>query len=425
MKLTIKENSTNYTCTVVKIENIFPIEGADNIVRTIVNGNDVVISKNVNIGDIMLYFVSGTRLNSEYCIKNNLLDKAELNHDPTKKGFISYKQFRVKAIKLKGIISDGMLMPLESLNPFLQESSIKSLKIGDEFTDINGNSLCEKYIVPIRNSNSGGKAPKQISTKIQNIILENQFKFHTDTEHFVKNLHKFNQDSEIIITRKLHGSSLILSNVLINKKLNIKEKFFNFFGSNISKLEYGFIWSSGKPRSKLPKGVESPSNKWIAPNKSYYSSDIWAKAYKEIGNKIEKGISIYAEIVGKGIQGDLFTYNQEYSIYIYRITSTNVDGQVYEFSWEQIKKYCQKYNLNHVQEYFVGKVKEIDSNKENLLTALQQKYLNKSYPDCKIDEGVCIRLRGSEEIFKLKSPNFILMEDNNAEKDIIDIESLA
>ena len=67
MKLTIKENSTNYVCTVVEIKNLFPIEGADKIQRCNVNGNDVVVSKDVKLGDKMLYFVSGTRLNSEYC----------------------------------------------------------------------------------------------------------------------------------------------------------------------------------------------------------------------------------------------------------------------------------------------------------------------------------------------------------------------
>ena len=44
MKLTIREDSKNYTCTVVEVKEIFPIENADNIVRTVINGNNVVIS---------------------------------------------------------------------------------------------------------------------------------------------------------------------------------------------------------------------------------------------------------------------------------------------------------------------------------------------------------------------------------------------
>lgn len=421
MKLNIKENSKNYTCSVVEIDKIFPIENADRVQRCIVNGNDIIISKDVKVGDKMLYFCSGTKLNADYCKWNNLLTDKEQNNDKTKVGYISHKQFRVKAVKLRGIISDGILLPLDSLDAFHLDFK-KGLKVGDEFTDIDNYSICEKYFVPVKNSNPGEKATKKLGIRIQDIIIKNQFKFHTDTGHFVKNLNKFDLESEIIITRKIHGSSLILANVLINKKLSVKERIFNFFGANIPKSEYGIVWSSGKPKSKLPKGVESNTNKWKTPNSSYYVSDIWARAYKEIGNKIEKGVSIYAEIVGKGIQGDLFTYNQDYGIYIYRITQTSVDGNIVEFSWEQVNNYCKKYGLNHVEEYFVGKIKELVVSDEDLLSYLQQKYLNKSYPDCKIDEGICIRLRKTDEIFKLKSPNFIKMESDLQEQEVENIE---
>jgi len=422
MKLSIQENSKNYTCSVVEIKDLFPIEGADAIVRTVVNGNNVVVPKTTEVGSKMLYFVSGTKLSADYCHKNNLYDKTEENYDKEKRGFISFKQKRVKAIKLRGIISDGMLMPLSSLSSFLENGSINSLKVGDEFTHINGNLLCEKYIVSVKEFNQGGqKTPK--ANKLKDLLLNTQFRFHHETEHFVKHQDKFKQETEIIITRKLHGSSLILANVLLNKKLSFKDKVARFFGVAVPTEEYGIIWSSGKPKGKLPKGIESETNKWETPNPSYYTSDIWARAYKEIGDKVEKGISIYAEIVGKGIQGDLFTYNQDYGIHVYRITQTSVDGSVIEFSWEQVKKYCEKYGLNYVQEYFVGKVKEIVVLNESLLGYLQQTYLNKSYPDCKIDEGICIRVRETDEIFKLKSPNFIKMESDNQENEIEETES--
>ncbi len=422
MKLAIREDSTNYACSVVEIKEVFPIEGADKIARVVVNGNSVVVSKDVQAGDKMLYFVSGTQLNAEFCSKNNLLDRAEENYDTSQKGFISYKQRRVKAIKLRGIISDGMLMPMKSLLPFLEWTSIDSLKIGNEFTDINDNTLCQKYIVPVKSSTQGGeKTPK--ANKLKDLIVDNQFRFHHETEHFVKHLDKFKGNTEIIITRKMHGSSLILSNVLVNKALTWKDKLAKFFGVKVVESEYGTIWSSGKPKGRLPKGLESESNLWESSNPSYYTSDIWARAYKEIGHTIEKGISLYGEIVGVGIQGDKFTYGREYGIYVYRITQTSVDGNVVELSWEQVKKYCEKYGLTPVQEYFVGRVDNIVTDVENLLTILQHAYLNKSYPDCKIDEGICIRVRATDEIFKLKSPNFIKMESDDQENEVEEKES--
>lgn len=421
MRLEVKEGSANYACSVVEIKTLFPIEGADKIVRAVVNGNNVVVPNTTQVGDKMLYFVSGTRLTDYYCHMNNLYDRSEENENTLIKGFISFKQKRVKAIKLRGIVSDGMLMPLTSLEKWKSSINVSELKVGDEFTDINGEPLCEKYVVPVKESTQGGaKTPKV--NKLKDLIVDNQFRFHTDTAHFAKNLHIFKEDTEIIITRKLHGSSLILSNVLINKQLNWKEKVAKFFGVSVPLSEYGIIWSSGKPKGKLPKGIESETNTWESPNPSYYTSDIWAKAYKEIGHTVEKGISLYGEIVGEGIQGEAFTYNQKYGIHIYRITQTSVDGSVVEFSWEQVKKYCEKYGLNHVEEYFVGKVKEL-ATAEDLLAYLQDAYLNKSYPDCKIDEGICIRVRATDEIFKLKSPNFIQMESDNQENEVEEKES--
>jgi tRNA-binding EMAP/Myf-like protein len=422
MKLSVTEDSKNYACSVVEIKELFQIEGADNINRVVVNGNNVVVPKSIEVGSKMLYFVSGTKLSSDYCKANNLYDRSEENRETEKKGFISYRQCRVKAIKLRGIISDGMLMPLDSLLPFIEVASINHLKVGDEFTDINSNMLCQKYVVVTKSSTQIGNKTQK-TNKLKDLLLERQFRFHHETEHFVKHQEKFIQDTEIIITRKLHGSSLILSNVLVKKQLSFKDKIFNFFGAKITNEEYGVIWSSGKPKGKLPKGIESYTNKWQTLNPSYYTSDIWARAYKEVGHTLEKGISLYGEIVGNGIQGDKFTYNQEYGIHIYRITRTSVEGNVDELSWEAVKQYCIKYGLTYVQEYFAGKVKELVVLDESLLGYLQQIYLNRSYPDCKIDEGICIRIRNNNEIFKLKSPSFIKMESDNQENEVEEKES--
>ena len=184
MKLEVKETSKNYACSVVEITNLHPIEGADAILRTVVNGNNVVVPKSTEMGSRMLYFVSGTKLSADYCKNNNLYDKEENNLDTSKRGFISSKQSRVKAIKLRGIISDGMLMPLDSLS-FNHDAWDSDLKVGDEFTDINGISICEKYIVPVKESSQGGQKTSK-ANKLKDLLLDTQFRFHHETEHFVK-----------------------------------------------------------------------------------------------------------------------------------------------------------------------------------------------------------------------------------------------
>ena len=436
MKLSIKENSTNYVCTVVEIKNLFPIEGADKIQRCVVNGNDVVVSKDVKLGDKMLYFVSGTKLNEDYCKYNNLLDKAESNNDTTKKGFISHKQFRVKAIKLRGIVSDGMLMPLESLG-FDGNAWDSDLKPGDEFTDINGISICEKYFVPIRNSNPGGKAPAK-QPKISRLV-ENQFFLHNDTDNLRKNIHKLNANDIIGIHYKKHGTSAVFGNVLVKKNLKWYEKLAKKLGLNVIDTHYDVVYSSRKV----------VKNEYLNPNQDggFYGEDIWSVVAKEISHLIPKNWTLYGEILGYTPSGafiqDGFDYGcqkGEHKFYVYKISVVNPDGQVIYLTDKQIQEWCEKVGLLFKDTFiYYGMVdsifesreymdwdvlvrdQEYDSWKENLLAFLEFKYNEKDCYMCvnKVpEEGIILRIEKLEhyEAYKLKSKRFILGESEAQEK---------
>ena len=418
MKLTTHEDSTNYVCTVVQLRTMHEIPNADKIQRTVLFGNNLIVSKAVQEGDIMLYFVGGTQLSEDLCYENNLYDSHELNKDTSEKGYVSSKRRLVKAIKLRGTISDGMLLPLSALDYIAQNIPIE---IGDTFTHIGDIEVCRKYVVPVKQTGTQGqKQPKE--NKMKELLIDNQFRFHHSTEHFARNLEMFAPETEIIVTRKYHGSSGILSNVLINKKLNWFEKLINRF-VKLPQSEYGFVVSSGKPKSRLPKSIKTNSIDWKSPTPSFYSNDIWEKAYQLHQDKIEKGITLYFEIVGQGIQGADYTYGFDYEIFVYRITQTNVDGNVYELSWEAVRNYCEKYGLKYADEYFVGRIDNFGNTIDEALENLQISYLDKSYPDCKVDEGICIRVRGTDEIYKLKSPKFIAGESAALEKGEVDIEA--
>jgi tRNA-binding EMAP/Myf-like protein len=436
MKLSIKENSTNYVCTVVEIKDLFPIEGADKIQRCVVNGNDVVVSKDVKLGDKMLYFVSGTKLNEDYCKYNNLLDKAESNNDITKKGFISHKQFRVKAIRLRGIISDGMLMPLESLG-FDGNAWDSDLKVGNEFTDINGVSICEKYFVPCRNSNPGGKAPAK-QPKISRLV-ENQFFLHNDTDNLRKNIHKLDANDIIGIHYKKHGTSAVFGNVLVKKNLKWFEKLAKKLGLNVVDTHYDVVYSSRKV----------VKNEYLNPNQDggYYGEDIWSVVAKEISHLIPKNWTLYGEILGYTPSGayiqDGFDYGcqkGEHKFYVYKISVVNPDGQVIYLTDKQIQEWCEKVGLlfkdtfiyygnidnlfesKEFQDWDVLVREEIrDSWKETLLDYLEFKYNEKDCYMCvnKVpEEGIILRIEKLEhyEAYKLKSKRFILGESEAQEK---------
>ena len=436
--LKIKENSKNYVCTVIEIKQLFPIEGADKIQRCLVNGNDVVVSKDVKLGDIMLYFVSGTKLNQEYCHKNNLLDKAEMNYDTSKKGFISHKQFRVKAIKLKGVISDGMLMPLSSLLPFLEKSSIDSLIIGNEFTTINNIDLCEKYILPIHNSNSKNKTFKKI--KKINRIIDNQFYFHNDTNNLRKNIFKINPNDIIGLHYKKHGTSIVIGNILVKKNLKWYEKIAKKLGLQIIDTQYDIIYSS---RKVIKNQYLNENN-----NIGFYKEDIWGIVAKEVGHLIPKNWTIYGEILGYTSEGspiqnkyDYGCKQNEHKFYVYKISVVNPDGKVLYLTDKQIEEWCEKVGLLYKDTFiYYGTVfnhltnlrregisfDEIDW-REKYLMWLEKEYNEKDCYMCinKVpEEGIIVRVEKTfeYEAYKLKSKRFVLMESELQEQEINNIE---
>ena len=131
--LKIDENSQNYPCSVVTIGRVFDIVNADALKRVVVFANDVVVSKDTKEGDVMLYFQAGTQLSEDVMRIYNLNEDNALNEDTSVKGYVSSKRRLIKAIKLRGTISDGILLPISKLSEFLGVT----LEDGDEFTHVN------------------------------------------------------------------------------------------------------------------------------------------------------------------------------------------------------------------------------------------------------------------------------------------------
>lgn len=431
MKLTIREDSKNYACTVVEIKEIFPIENADNIVRTVINGNNVVISKDVVVNSKMLYFCSGTKLSEMFCYHNNLYDKQENNLDDTKKGFISYKQRRVKALKLRGIISDGMLLPVNSVLYLTSDISKLENSVGIEFTDIDGINICEKYIVYTPVSKNNNKQQK--SVKLSRLV-DNQFYLHNDTDNLRKNIHKLNPDDIIGIHYKKHGTSIVIGNVQTKRQLSWVEKIAKKLKFKIDEIKYDIVYSS---RKVIKNGYLNPTQ-----NEGYYGEDVWGVVAKEVGHLIPKNWTLYGEVLGytpsgSAIQGkyDYGCKQGEYKFYVYKISVVNPDGNVIYLTDKQIEEYCEKVGLLYKDTFiYYGKAKDLYPSinleshwKENLLYCLQEDYNEKDCHMCnnKVpEEGIILRIEKLEqyEAYKLKSKKFLLMESDEQEKEISNIE---
>ena len=454
MKLNKPKNS-NYCATVVEIKTLIPLEKCDNVQAAIIMGNQVVVSKDIKIGDIGLFFPVETELSKEYLSNNNLYRKPELNIDSKQKGYFE-ENGRIRCVKFRGHKSEGLFMPYESVFPFLKDSPILSsedgdiLNVGDEFDELNGTLICQKYVIKTnRTPGQPGSKKSKIDKKFESKLVENQFRFHTDTSMLYKNLHRIEPNSLIQISYKLHGTSGISSYVLCKRNITKRERFGAFihniytnivtFGKNkfiITDTHYDYLYSS----RKVIKNQE------LNPNaQHYYSEDIWGIAHKELEPFLQKGMTFYYEIVGYlpnggAIQKDYdYGYEQgKYGIYIYRITSTNIDGKVIEFSAKQVQDFCKKNGLNSVPELYYGYAKDLftyqninnpsdDDWRNEFLNYIKFKYNEKQCFMCsnKVpEEGVVIRIEGLEiEAYKQKSNRFYERETILLDKGESDIES--
>jgi len=440
MKLTIREDSANYACTVIKLPVKQKVEGLDNLVKVTVFGNDVLTQKNADEQELYLFFPAESCICKKYLSKNNEFRDTTKNIDPTQKGFFE-DNGRVKALKFKGIISTGYIAPVSTL----QEMDIDSLKLkeGDEFTDIDGVNICKKYKIIYQNTPSTKESRYNKKLKRFDKLVHNQFRFHLDTNQLAKHLHLFHPEDIIVITDKWHGTSAIFANVLINKKLTWKEKVAKWFGVNVVTTKYDDLYASRTVIKNQYINEEATAG--------FYNEDIWAVVHDEIKSKIEPGISLYGEIVGflpsgKHIQGgyDYGCEHGKHKFLVYRITYTKPDGNVIEFSWQQIKNYCKKYELEHVKELYFGKGEDyifypliylfsltgepsLENWRNNVFEKLSEKYLEKDCKWCvnKVPaEGIVVRRDGLEtySAYKLKAKRFLERETKMLDKGEINIE---
>ena len=225
MQLKIKEGSENYACTVVKLPVKQKVEGLDNLVKVTIFGNDVLTKKDAPEDELYLFFPAECAISKEYLSNNNEFRETTLNKDRAQKGYFE-PTGRVKAVKFKGVISTGYIAPIDTLVGLLSVAEVENLRAGDEFTDIDGMNICQKYkIQHIHSSTPNTESRFNKKLKRFNKLVPNQFRFHESTSHLAKNLHHFHPEDIIVITDKFHGTSGVFSNILIKRELNFVEKF--------------------------------------------------------------------------------------------------------------------------------------------------------------------------------------------------------
>ena len=452
MKLIKSKNANvNYLAKVVRIENFKPHTDPEvtRLKCCVIDGFNIICGIDSEPG-LYIYFPTACCINPDFLRYANLYRHKELNNDPEQSGMFD-DNGRVKAIRLRGELSEGFILPAIMLENYIVSVTNVNYEAeeGIEFDSVEHEGktfwINKKYIpkntrtpgMPGSGS-SRGKQPKGLDK-----LIENQFRFHYDTTLIKKCPNVIKPNDLISITEKVHGTSTIHARVLCKRELTWKQKIARWLTGHEFD-EYDYLYSS---RTVIKN---RHYNKNVTDG--FYGVDVWAEADKIIKPFLQKGMTIYAEIVGflpnggyiqKGYDygctmpmGNSYKLGEHFKVLVYRITMTNVDGVVHEFSAREVQQYCKNIGLDCVTEYYYGFAKdlypELDPSEhwsENFISKLandKRFYMEMNSPTCinKVPhEGVVIKSENMRsEAFKLKCFAFLDKEGKALDKGESNIE---
>lgn len=429
------ENNKAFVC---KIGNFKSIEGADRIIQASVILDNIPITQVVvgkddyNENDLVVYF------DSNLCIEQSVIDNIDKQHENyNKENFVSMARYlakgnRVKTVKLRNTISDGLVIPIEKFEQFLDKKTKSLFNEGFSFNDLGDVHICHKYVPPVKQQSTPGSKKDRKKRKLISRVIPNMFKFHVDTAQLLRNVHRLRPEMVASISRKIHGTSDICSYTKVLKKLKWYEKALKKVGVNIVDTEYDYLYASRTVvKNDLLNGA------------GFYSVNVWQEASEaHLKGKLHRGETVYFEVVGYLPNTQTFIQKPfdygclpgEYKIAVYRITLTSDDGTVSEYSWTAMKERCKELNVPMVEEFYYGRLGDMykdipwDENWNiNFVQRLQEVFLEGDCTLCRNkvpEEGIVIRPDSLYiEPFKLKSKRFILKESELKEKEeFVDIE---
>ena len=273
----------NSVCYVATINEIKPIDGADNIELAVVGGWNCITKKGEQkVGDTVIIATTDAVIPFE-------LSEAM--------GVTNYLRNggRVRTVKLRGTYSECLIIPLSY--QIGRAKIIKTAKEGDDLMESLG---IFKYEPPVKMVQlaSGRKIRYQ-----DNPHFHVYYKFPN-----LKNVPgMFTEYDTIEITRKIHGTNARYGIVKKNK-LSILDRIKKLFGNKWT--EYEFVVGS----HNVEKGSDSQgfydTNVWYDIEKKYdIKNKLWEYVKSGVGSlvDIESGFVIYGEIYGAGIQTN-YTY---------------------------------------------------------------------------------------------------------------------
>lgn len=313
----------------IVVNQVNPLPNSDKLCITYVDNIPCILSKQFAESDKEFIYFSQNTILPEIIFKEVFKDRE-----------YSAKTARIKAMKLRGTFSEGLLIPyskIKSLFPNLKEKNL--------FEELG----CKNYY-PLEDTEEQQKVPvkktwfQSVCSKIAKKINDVTIPEYADTER----IEKANMDlkQHYAMTVKMYG---------ISARYSLPPKTY---------------WNLLFPR-KLVIG----SKRVINPKLTLYSEvakkiNLEAKMLQIEQLLGVNGVKIFGEIVGPGIQGD-FKYTEVKTLFIYGIY---VDGKY--LSYQEMFKICEEVDLRIVP--FLGTF--LITDKENLPAYLESWCDRKLHP---------------------------------------------
>jgi len=364
------QNSVSY---VGVIGSVSEIPGADNIELVTVGGWNAITKKGeYRVGDLVVVATT------DAVIPQKLSDGL---------GVTNYlrKGQRVRTVKLRGVYSECLLIPIGGVPEKYRYEGSDCMELLEIF----------KFEPPVKTVqlSVGGRKVKYH----QNPNFHVYYKFPN-----MKNVPEmFNEDDEVCITRKLHGTNSRYG-IVKKKKLSIIDRIRNWFGNEW--VGYEYVYGS----HNVEKGSDS---------QGFYNTDVWKriaekydirkKLWDHVKNtylpgEIGSGFIVYGEVYGHGIQK-----NYDYGLTDIRFAGfdVEVDGS-YEDNLRQTTHF-QCLELGEVEILYTGPWNKGEQDRH---------VFNNNIEGTKVPhEGVVVKsLNGSRhKIAKIINPDYLIYGEKN------------
>ena len=312
--------------TIRKIKQLLPIENADLICIAVIDGWQVIVKKSeFQVGDDCLFFeidsfIPATDERFAFLKKTTTFEGKE--------------GYRLKTMKMKGVISQGLALPLRMFGEVLDRITLSTSVPSEDFSKVLG---VIKYDVAIQDFSQrpGLKAGKPRGSFPSFIPKTDQERIQNLTSYF-----ETMKDEEFEETLKLDGSSMTCYK--IKKEPSFWDKVKSWFGLKTPSYHFGVC-----SRNLELKRTASESQTFNNNGKEsvYDQSDFWTMAIKaDIENKLPEGYAVQGELIGPKIQAN---HEKVSTLEYYVFDVFDINSGAYLLPFER-REFCEKYNIPHV-----------------------------------------------------------------------------